>query len=179
MYNSKCFTKRKTPSRRDRNPVSTLFPTCSPRDMEIPNVSLKVIVLVHWLLSIWAIMAWLPMSFAWANFSMLALGVWTVGQRDSTDAALMFLLGMVTTMLTDAVHFGLYYVPATMISQGLHSTYRFSVTVAILSLLLKPASCFFIYRAYRERGGIMSVSRNSESYQSIDPQSHSAGAAHP
>lgn len=34
-------------------------------------------------------MAWLPSSFAWGNFSVLAIGVWAVAQRDSIDAMLM------------------------------------------------------------------------------------------
>lgn len=34
-------------------------------------------------------MAWLPVSFAWGNFSVLAVGVWAIAQRDSIDAVLM------------------------------------------------------------------------------------------
>lgn len=34
-------------------------------------------------------MAWLPPSFAWGNFSVLAVGVWAIAQRDSIDAVLM------------------------------------------------------------------------------------------
>lgn len=34
-------------------------------------------------------MAWLPTSFAWGNFSVLAVGVWAIAQRDSIDAVLM------------------------------------------------------------------------------------------
>ncbi len=34
-------------------------------------------------------MAWLPPSYAWGNFSVLAIGVWAVAQRDSIDAVLM------------------------------------------------------------------------------------------
>lgn len=32
---------------------------------------------------------WLPLSFAWGNFSVLAVGVWAIAQRDSIDAVLM------------------------------------------------------------------------------------------
>uniref|UniRef100_A0A8C9T287 Angiotensin II receptor associated protein n=1 Tax=Scleropages formosus TaxID=113540 RepID=A0A8C9T287_SCLFO len=134
--------------------------------------------------------AWLTLSYAWANFSMLALGVWAVAQRDSTDAALMFLLGMIITMLTDAVHFGLYYTPPGSLPLKAVDTYRFSMATAISSLLLKPFSCFFIYREYRVRGGdtlimfhfhagISSASPNRESYQSIDPQTHPSATAGP
>lgn len=34
-------------------------------------------------------MAWLPQSYAWGNFTMLAIGVWAIAQRDSIDAVLM------------------------------------------------------------------------------------------
>ncbi|KPP69759.1 hypothetical protein Z043_111463, partial [Scleropages formosus] len=115
--------------------------------------------------------AWLTLSYAWANFSMLALGVWAVAQRDSTDAALMFgphfrflppkfLLGMIITMLTDAVHFGLYYTPPGSLPLKAVDTYRFSMATAISSLLLKPFSCFFIYREYRVRGGEYSIGKH-------------------
>lgn len=31
----------------------------------------------------------LPKSYAWGNFSVLALGVWAIAQRDSVDAVVM------------------------------------------------------------------------------------------
>ncbi|KAF3690229.1 Type-1 angiotensin II receptor-associated protein AT1 receptor-associated protein [Channa argus] len=151
--------------------------------MEIPAINLKAIVLVHWLLTVWGCMAWLPTSFAWGNFSVLAVGVWAIAQRDSIDAVLMFLVGMIVTILTDIIHFGIFYhVPA----EGNSDLFRFSAGMAIFSLLLKPASCFFVYQMYRERGGeynvnfgFPSVSRNRDAYQSIDQQDASSSSANP
>ncbi|XP_033015304.1 type-1 angiotensin II receptor-associated protein isoform X2 [Lacerta agilis] len=118
--------------------------------MEVPAVNLKAIVLVHWLLTTWGCMAsWLPISYPWGNFTILALGVWAVAQRDSIDAILMFLTGLLLTILTDIIHFSLYYPQ----SSSLPDTTRFSAGMAIFSLLLKPLSCFFAYQMYRERGG--------------------------
>ena len=34
-------------------------------------------------------MPWAPISYSWGNFTILALGVWAVAQRDSIDAILM------------------------------------------------------------------------------------------
>lgn len=34
-------------------------------------------------------MVWLPISFSLGNFSVLAVGVWAIAQRDSVDAVLM------------------------------------------------------------------------------------------
>lgn len=153
--------------------------------MEIPAINLKAIVLVHWLLTVWGCMAWLPMSFAWGNFTVLAVGVWAIAQRDSVDAVLMFLIGMIVTILTDIIHFGIFY-PTDLSIERDRDTVRFSIGMAILSLLLKPASCFFVYQMYHERGGdyninfgFPSVSRNRDAYQSIDQQNEPSNAANP
>lgn len=61
---------------------------------------------------------------------------------------------MVVTILTDIIHFGIYYPSADLIGRDL---FRFSAGMAILSLLLKPVSCFFVYQMYRERGGDYNV----------------------
>uniref|UniRef100_A0A8D1R7S7 Angiotensin II receptor associated protein n=1 Tax=Sus scrofa TaxID=9823 RepID=A0A8D1R7S7_PIG len=115
--------------------------------MELPAVNLKAILLVHWLLTIWGCIVF-PGPYAWANFTILALGVWAVAQRDSVDAISMFLGGLVVTIFLDIVHISIFYPRA-----GLSDTGRFSAGMAILSLLLKPFSCCLVYHMYRERGG--------------------------
>uniref|UniRef100_A0A8C6PY62 Angiotensin II receptor-associated protein n=1 Tax=Nothobranchius furzeri TaxID=105023 RepID=A0A8C6PY62_NOTFU len=140
--------------------------------MEIPAINLKVRL---------GCMVFLPSSYAWGNFSVLAVGVWAIAQRDSIDAVLLFLMGMLVTILTDIVHFGIYY-PLNDFS----AERRFSGGMAILNLLLKPASCFFVYQMYRERGGdyninfgFPTVSRNRDAYQSIDQPDESSSPANP
>ncbi|XP_077582246.1 type-1 angiotensin II receptor-associated protein isoform X2 [Stigmatopora nigra] len=152
--------------------------------MEIPAINLKAIVGVHWLLTVWGCMAWLPSSFAWGNFSVLAVGVWAIAHRDSVDAVLLFLVGMTVTILTDMIHFGIYYSLSELASEKGRDVFRFSAAAAILSLLLKPASCFFVYQMYRERGGdyninfgFPSMRPNRDAYQSIDPRQDSASNA--
>ncbi|TWW62732.1 Type-1 angiotensin II receptor-associated protein-like, partial [Takifugu flavidus] len=150
--------------------------------MEIPAINLKAIVIVHWLLTMWGCIG-LPNSYAWGDFGALALGVWAIAQRDSLDAVIMFLVAMVVTILTDIIHFGIFYPSADLIGRDL---FRFSAGMAILSLLLKPVSCFFVYQMYRERGGdynvtlgFPSLSRNRDTYQSIDHQDESGSLAQP
>ncbi|KAF6343980.1 angiotensin II receptor associated protein [Rhinolophus ferrumequinum] len=115
--------------------------------MELPAVNLKMILLVHWLLTTWGCLVFLG-PYAWANFTILALGVWAVAQRDSIDAISMH-------NLTDTVHFG--------------------AGMAILNLLLKPFSCCLVYHMYRERGGELQLrvgfcgpSQEHSAYQTID-----------
>ncbi|XP_026205093.1 type-1 angiotensin II receptor-associated protein [Anabas testudineus] len=155
--------------------------------MEIPAINLKAIVLVHWLLTVCGLLLpWLPTSYIWGNFTVLAVGVWAIAQRDSVDAVLMFLIGMLVTILTDIIVLGIYYHAGELQYQLAPNLFRFSAGMVIFSLLLKPASCFFVYQMYRERGGeytvnfgFPSVSRNRDSYQSIDQQNESSNSAHP
>lgn len=40
------------------------------------------------------ITAWFLLNYAWANCTMLALGVWAVAQKDSLDAVVMVRLAL-------------------------------------------------------------------------------------
>ncbi|EHH14328.1 type-1 angiotensin II receptor-associated protein [Macaca nemestrina] len=137
--------------------------------MELPAVNLKVILLGHWLLTTWGCIVFSG-SYAWANFTVLALGVWAVAQRDSIDAISMFLGGLLATIFLDIVHISIFYPRASLTDTG-----RFGAGMAILSLLLKPLSCCFVYHMYRERGGELLVhtgflgpSQDRGAYQTID-----------
>ncbi|XP_027023621.1 type-1 angiotensin II receptor-associated protein [Tachysurus fulvidraco] len=148
--------------------------------MEIPAINLKAILVVHWFLTVCGSIFWLPPSYIAANFSVLAVGVWAMAQRDSVDAVLMFLVGLLMTILIDIIHFAALY---SLTSSDL---FRFCVGMAILSLLLKPLSCFFVYQMYRERGGeyninfgFPTVTRNRDTYQSIDQQDQPDNSAKP
>lgn len=147
--------------------------------MELPAVNLKAIVLAHWLLTVWGCMAWLPPSYAWGNFTVLALGVWAIAQRDSLDAVILFLVGLLLTILTDIIHFAVFYAASSSAAERANSEdfFRFSAGMAILSLILKPLSCFLVYFMYRERGGehnlnfgFFTVPQDRSAYQSIDQQ---------
>ncbi|XP_008489441.1 type-1 angiotensin II receptor-associated protein isoform X1 [Calypte anna] len=142
--------------------------------MELPAVNLKAIILVHWLLTVWGCMNYMfPASYAWGNFSVLAVGIWAIVQRDSLDAIMMFLAGLLLTVLTDIIHISVFYPP----NNHLTDEKRFSAGMAIFSLLLKPVSCYLLYRMYRERGGEYSLTigvphagQDRSAYESIDQQ---------
>ncbi|XP_010075796.1 PREDICTED: type-1 angiotensin II receptor-associated protein [Pterocles gutturalis] len=114
-----------------------------------------------------------PASYAWGNFSVLAVGIWAIVQRDSLDAIMMFLTGLLLTVLTDIIHISVFY-PS---NNHLTDTKRFSIGMAIFSLLLKPVSCYLVYRMYRERGGEYTFNigatcagRDRSTYEPIDQQ---------
>lgn len=66
-------------------------------------------------------------------------------------------MGMAVTILTDIIHFGVFYPLANLATERAKNLFHFSAGMAILSLLLKPATCFFLYQMYRERGGDYNV----------------------
>lgn len=132
-------------------------------------MNLKTILLVHWLLTTWGCIAF-EGPYPWANFTILALGVWAVAQRDSIDAISLFLGGLAATIFLDIVHISIFYQRT-----GFSDTERFGAGMAILSLLLKPLSCCFVYHMYRERGGelllhigFLGPSQERSDYQTID-----------
>lgn len=63
-------------------------------------------------------------------------------------SVLQFLGGLAATVFLDIVHLSVFYQRT-----GFSDTQRFGAGMAILSLLLKPLSCCFVYHMYRERGG--------------------------
>ncbi|XP_044093096.1 type-1 angiotensin II receptor-associated protein isoform X2 [Neovison vison] len=198
--------------------------------MELPAVNLKMILLVHWLLTTWGCITFSG-PYPWANFTILAVGVWAVAQRDSVDAMSLpceeavpsfqprcvltslahfsacrtprtlsllvafpegstgevvtrwvqtwvlpasrsvfqqdlrtqFLGGLAATIFLDIVHISVFYRQASFTD-----TQRFGAGMAILSLLLKPLSCCFVYHMYRERGGFLGTSQERSGYQTID-----------
>ncbi|XP_045426576.1 type-1 angiotensin II receptor-associated protein [Pipistrellus kuhlii] len=136
--------------------------------MEQPNLNLKIIILIHWVLTIWGCLVF-GGPYAWANFTVLALGVWAVAQRDSLDAISMFLGSLIITILLDIIHISIFYPRVGLLDSG-----RFGAAMAILSLLLKPFSCFLIYQIYMQRGGggiiypSPVVQNQSTAYQTID-----------
>ncbi|XP_037237149.1 type-1 angiotensin II receptor-associated protein isoform X2 [Falco biarmicus] len=114
-----------------------------------------------------------PASYAWGNFSVLAVGIWAIVQRDSLDAIVMFLTGLLLTVLTDIIHISVFYPP----NNHLTDAKRFSIGMAIFSLLLKPVSCCLVYRMYRERGGeytfnigVTCAGQDRSTYEPIDQQ---------
>lgn len=140
-----------------------------------------MIITVHWLLTTWGcLFFWLPQPYIWSNYAVLAIGVWAIAQRDSVDALAMYLIGMVITILLDIIHIAVNYERAADVQiDSTRDQFRFSVGMAILSLLLKPVSCLFVYQMYKERGGDCNLnigfpdltrSRDRTSYQTIGEQ---------
>ncbi|XP_060575278.1 type-1 angiotensin II receptor-associated protein-like [Ruditapes philippinarum] len=130
--------------------------------MNPPQVTLKLIVFFHFIFTTWACMAqpFLPISYVYMNLFVLSLGVWSIVHHESSEAALMFLLCHVFSILQDIILLGIYeprgytYFESNPKKQGSsRNEYRFSLGMAIVNLIVKPITAFLLYRIYRDRGG--------------------------
>ncbi|XP_068699327.1 type-1 angiotensin II receptor-associated protein-like isoform X2 [Montipora foliosa] len=147
--------------------------------VNLPSVSLKIVIAVHFVLTIWGDqIGWLPGTYLFCNLLVLAVGVWAVASPENEDASQLFLGGMLFTILQDIIVIAIYYDPDHhRFVYGSH--YRFCVGMAILSLILKPLSCLLIFQNHRSRGGIQDYSWTGNPYVTIEGHttSHPQGYA--
>lgn len=123
------------------------------------GLTLKAIIVVHFILVIWASMmeGYLPPVYWAMNLFILSLGVWGVACPESADAILMFLVLHLCSILQDvifiAIHQPLGYDVFERTNSSRVSEFRFSTGMSIVNLILKPFTAFLLYRVFKDRGG--------------------------
>ncbi|XP_065335766.1 type-1 angiotensin II receptor-associated protein isoform X1 [Cloeon dipterum] len=116
--------------------------------------SLKVTFLVHFLLIAWGVQgAWSPDSYLFYNAFFLITLLWSMHSPDSEDPVQMGLCVNLICIVLDIIVISVYY-PSFISLMG---SERFSVGMAIINLLLRPVSCFGLYRGLQDRVGSTSV----------------------
>lgn len=121
-----------------------------------PNLSLRIILVAHLVLSVWASMTeeFLPTAYIYSNAFMLAFGVWAIIAPESADSILLFMVLNIVNIVTDIIFLGIFTPHSSdMPIRAGASTYKFSLGMAIVNLLLRPFSTFVLYRLYQDRGG--------------------------
>ncbi|EDV23952.1 expressed hypothetical protein [Trichoplax adhaerens] len=146
----------------------------------IPVVPLKVLILIDFLLVVWgAEYPWLPASYLFGNFTVIALGIWSIIDEKNPDGPHMMLLTLTITILQDIIMVAVRY-PVIAYKIGGTAEFRFSAGMAILNIILKPFYCFVIYGHLTARGGSLLASFQRKNYESIDsPQQQQAFGANP
>lgn len=121
-----------------------------------PNISLKVIVIAHLVLTIWASMlpGFLGTSYIYMNAFILAFGVWSIMSPESVESVLMFMILNLVSILLDIIFLGIFApIGSSYYADGSVGVYRFCLGMAIVNLLIKPFTSFILYRLYQDRGG--------------------------
>lgn len=125
---------------------------------ESAQLTLKVVVIVHFVLTVWATMVFLGESYIYMNAFILAFGVWAIISPESVDAMFMFLILNVISVVLDIIFIAIFASMPGRESQVavIFNTYRFSLGMAILNLILKPFTSYILFRLYQDRRGDVS-----------------------
>lgn len=125
------------------------------------HTSLRVVVIVHFILTVWASMTpnYLPTAYIYMNLFILAFGAYGILNPDNVEAVFMCTLLSAASILLDAIMIGIH----EQIGHGIYeklltdanqrNEYRFSLGMSIINLLIKPFTTFVLYRIYQDRGG--------------------------
>ncbi|RUS82993.1 hypothetical protein EGW08_009230 [Elysia chlorotica] len=124
-----------------------------------PGMLLKVIWLVHFVLSSWAMLSGLfPVTtYLYVHLLVLAIGLWAMIDSISSDAVFMFIATLAVSIVNDIILLGIYEprghdnYERGNVSSGRRNEYRFALGMCITNLLLKPISMFLLFRIYQSR----------------------------
>ncbi|XP_077984227.1 type-1 angiotensin II receptor-associated protein-like [Glandiceps talaboti] len=105
-------------------------------------------------------MQWVTHSYAWMNFTIVALGCWTVGQTSIKENCIMLIISLVLGFIFDIVFIAIYDVFEIIGSCKSQACGEFmwSEVMAILNCLFKIATLIFAICEYMNRGGNLKVS---------------------
>ncbi|XP_077865399.1 type-1 angiotensin II receptor-associated protein-like [Saccoglossus kowalevskii] len=128
------------------------------------NIPLWPFILVHIWLSVWGFEAtvaytqWVSQSYAWMNFSICALGCWTIGQQKKENC-LMLIISLIIGFIFDIVFLSLYKGNLYCVdlyescSSPERSHFFWSYVTAIINCLFKLVTVVFAICEYKRRGG--------------------------
>lgn len=123
----------------------------------LPNVPMRIIFLVMFVMVTWAIVdsGWLGLSYALSNYFVVLLGIWAERDTPSPVPVQMFFFGMVFTLLNDIISLGVTFSPAQYRYKVNDNSnlFNFNAACAILLVLFKPVALLFIYREWTVRVG--------------------------
>ncbi|XP_039264323.1 type-1 angiotensin II receptor-associated protein-like isoform X1 [Styela clava] len=136
----------------------------------MPSISIKLIVLIHWILVVWALVGFGTSAYGWCNITALAIGIWAIADRQSVDALFMFIMMQLFSIVVDIVILAVYFD-----GRGT-GVYKFSAAMCIINLILKPFSSVLLYQMYRDRGGEYNINfgPHAPSYEHIGDDSGSS-----
>ncbi|XP_039264324.1 type-1 angiotensin II receptor-associated protein-like isoform X2 [Styela clava] len=127
----------------------------------MPSISIKLIVLIHWILVVWALVGFGTSAYGWCNITALAIGIWAIADRQSVDALFMFIMMQLFSIVVDIVILAVYFD-----GRGT-GVYKFSAAMCIINLILKPFSSVLLYQMYRDRGGEYNINFGPTDYQDL------------
>ncbi|KAK3803049.1 hypothetical protein RRG08_056543 [Elysia crispata] len=124
-----------------------------------PGMLLKIIWLLHFVLSSWAMLSSFlaPSTYFYTHLLVLAIGLWAMIDATSSEAVFMFIASLAVSVVNDIIMLGIYeprghdVFESGIATSGQRNEYRFALGMCITNLLLKPISMFLLFRIYQSR----------------------------
>ncbi|XP_049783182.1 type-1 angiotensin II receptor-associated protein-like isoform X4 [Schistocerca cancellata] len=118
-------------------------------ELNIINNPLKVIFIIHFILSTWALQGdWCPDSYFFYSLLFFIALFWAIKDKESSDATEMALMLNVLCIALDIVILIIYF-PSSSRASG----EKFSSGMAALNLLVRPVTAITSYRLHWDRSG--------------------------
>ncbi|XP_071944450.1 type-1 angiotensin II receptor-associated protein-like [Antedon mediterranea] len=133
----------------------------------LARVPLKAVVIIHFVLTIWASQSgFLPDAYLIMNITIIFCGLWAIAHSESIDSIQMYLFLHVISIAMDIIFLAVFFDTPYKDS----SSVKFSKTMSIINLLVKPLSSFILLVHFRNRGGQYSSypSPSASGYENVD-----------
>ncbi|XP_069675912.1 type-1 angiotensin II receptor-associated protein isoform X2 [Periplaneta americana] len=112
---------------------------------DIPSAPIKVVFLVHFILTAWGVQGhWCPMSYLFYNLMFFMILLWAIHHKEGDEPMQMAVAVSALSIFLDVIVISMYF-PDSYRSE------RFSVGMAILNLIIRPVTTLVLYRIYVER----------------------------
>lgn len=111
----------------------------------IASAPIKVVFLVHFILTSWAAGHWCPVSYLFYNLIFFLILLWAVHNKEGDEPTQMAVAVSATSIVLDVMVIAMYFPHTDSGSE------RFSAAMAILNLILRPLTTLVLYRIYVER----------------------------
>ncbi|KAF5293747.1 hypothetical protein FQA39_LY03232 [Lamprigera yunnana] len=133
----------------------------------IPNFHLKVVFIIHFILTSMAgIGYWTPPSYVFYNFVLIIVLLWSIHRSDTAEPLQFSIFINGTSIILDVLTLTMRFPDSHSASE------RFSAALAIILLLVRPATTFYLIRLFQERHssdtGNFFPSSHNRNYEDMD-----------
>jgi len=111
----------------------------------IASVPLKVVFVVHFILTAWAAGHWCPASYLFYNLIFFVILLWAVHNKENDEPMQLAVAVNAVSIVLDVLVIAMYF-PESDFGRE-----RFSVAMAIMNLILRPFTTLVLFRMYVER----------------------------
>eukprot|EP00116_Pleurobrachia_bachei_P002631 sb/3462893/ len=117
----------------------------------LPNISLKFFILILFALLPYG--GWYITSYHFMNYFILAIGIWTICNKEDSTLSLFYTAFLVVSVVNDILIMSFYHYVMNATANG-----KFSIFMSVVIILIKAVNAVYAWNEHRRRGGESAVS---------------------